>query len=96
MTMDNNNNLLRPASAASGPKSIESVGSASGSSRPVSASSIGSFSVLFRTFAKFGDSKSQGDAITLSNSDKWMRQAKVIDSKLTTVDTGICFKQVAK
>lgn len=51
----------------------------------------------FRTFARFGDSKSSGEAITLSNIDKWMKQAKVIDAKkITTTDTGIYFKQIAK
>ncbi|RWS10882.1 TPPP family protein CG4893-like protein [Dinothrombium tinctorium] len=56
-----------------------------------------SFEEMFKAFAKFGDSKSVGDAITLSNSDKWFKQAKVIDGKkITTVDTGIYFKQIAK
>ncbi|KAH9362411.1 hypothetical protein HPB48_020179 [Haemaphysalis longicornis] len=55
-----------------------------------------SFDGQFKAFAKFGDSKSTGDAITLSNSDKWFKQAKVIDGKkITTTDTGIYFKQVA-
>ncbi|KAG0444759.1 hypothetical protein HPB47_013410 [Ixodes persulcatus] len=55
------------------------------------------FEGQFKAFAKFGDSKSTGDAITLSNSDKWFKQAKVIDGKkITTTDTGIYFKQVAK
>ncbi|RWS31812.1 TPPP family protein-like protein [Leptotrombidium deliense] len=77
-------------------------------SRPVSAncdppanakanSGSSSFEEMFKVFAKFGDSKSVGDAITLSNSDKWFKQAKVIDGKkITTVDTGIYFKQIAK
>lgn len=56
-----------------------------------------SFEELFRIFAKFGDIKSKGDNITLSNSDKWMKQAKVIDGKkITTTDTGIYFKQTTK
>ncbi|XP_035217102.1 tubulin polymerization-promoting protein homolog [Stegodyphus dumicola] len=55
-----------------------------------------SFEDQFKLFAKFGDSKSTGEAITLSNSDKWMKQAKVIDKKLTTTDTGIYYKMVAK
>ncbi|UXI19262.1 hypothetical protein NH340_JMT05205 [Sarcoptes scabiei] len=58
-----------------------------------------SFKKLFRLFAKFGDSKSNGDSITLTNSDKWFKQAKIIDAnnkKITTTDTGIYFKQVAK
>lgn len=51
----------------------------------------------FQTFAKFGDSKSTGESITLSNIDKWLKQAKVIDGKtITTTDTGIYFKQIAK
>lgn len=38
-----------------------------------------------------------GETITLSNSDKWMKQAKVIDpKKITTTDTGIAFKKIAK
>lgn len=48
----------------------------------------------FRLFSKFGDTKSDGKSLTLSQSDKWMKQAKVIDGKkLTTTDTGICFKK---
>ena len=48
----------------------------------------------FRIFAKFGDSKADGKAISLSQSDKWMKQAKVIDGiKITTTDTGIYFKK---
>lgn len=73
------------------------------SSRPVSAVSTASaaedntpFGKAFRAFAKFGDSKNSGDAITLSNSDKWFKQAKVIDKKITTTDTGIYWKQIAK
>lgn len=54
------------------------------------------FNDQFKLFAKFGDSKSTGEAITLSNSDKWMKQAKVIDKKITTTDTGIYYKMVAK
>lgn len=49
---------------------------------------------IFEAFAKFGDPKGEGKTITLSNSDKWMKQAKVFDKKLTTVDTGICFKKL--
>ncbi|EDW95422.1 tubulin polymerization-promoting protein homolog isoform X1 [Drosophila yakuba] len=47
----------------------------------------------FKAFSKFGDSKSDGKLITLSQSDKWMKQAKVIDKKITTTDTGIHFKK---
>jgi len=65
---------------------------------PVAPKNLGAnFAEIFRAFAKFGDSKSTGEAITLSNSDKWMKQAKVIDpKKVTTTDTGIAFKKVGK
>lgn len=53
-----------------------------------------SFKAQFRAFSKFGDTKSDGKHITLSQSDKWMKQAKVIDGKkITTTDTGIYFKK---
>lgn len=53
------------------------------------------FEENFKNFAKFGDPKSDGKQITLSNSDKWMKQAKVIDGKkITTTDTGIYFKKL--
>ncbi|KAH8297544.1 hypothetical protein KR054_002300 [Drosophila jambulina] len=52
-----------------------------------------SFADQFKAFSKFGDTKSDGKLITLSQSDKWMKQAKVIDKKITTTDTGIHFKK---
>ncbi|KAJ8948825.1 hypothetical protein NQ318_013477 [Aromia moschata] len=53
------------------------------------------FEENFRIFAKFGDPKSDGRQINLSNSDKWMKQAHVIDGKkITTTDTGIYFKKL--
>ena len=52
------------------------------------------FKDQFKAFSKFGDTKSDGKHITLSQSDKWMKQAKVIDGKkVTTTDTGIYFKK---
>ncbi|KAK2585873.1 hypothetical protein KPH14_010465 [Odynerus spinipes] len=67
----------------------------SGNSTPGSpASPAGSFLASFKAFSKFGDPKSDGKLITLSQSDKWMKQAKVIDGKkITTTDTGIYFKK---
>lgn len=54
-----------------------------------------SFEDAFKAFSKFGDTKSDGKQITLSQSDKWMKQAKVIDGKkITTTDTGIYFKKL--
>ncbi|XP_022909254.1 tubulin polymerization-promoting protein homolog [Onthophagus taurus] len=54
-----------------------------------------SFEDQFKSFSKFGDPKSDGKQITLSQSDKWMKQAKVIDGKkITTTDTGIYFKKL--
>lgn len=59
-----------------------------------SAPSGGTFLSSFKAFSKFGDPKSDGKLITLSQSDKWMKQAKVIDGKkITTTDTGIYFKK---
>ncbi|XP_015109910.1 TPPP family protein CG45057 [Diachasma alloeum] len=53
-----------------------------------------SIATNFKAFSKFGDTKSDGKHITLSQSDKWMKQAKVIDGKkITTTDTGIYFKK---
>lgn len=62
---------------------------AAGSSPPSAA-----FKEQFKAFSKFGDTKSDGKLITLSQSDKWMKQAKVVDGKsITTTDTGIHFKK---
>jgi len=48
----------------------------------------------FRAFSKFGDSKSEGKSLSLSQSDKWMKQAKVVDGKaISTTDTAIAFKK---
>ncbi|KAL1128827.1 hypothetical protein AAG570_013361 [Ranatra chinensis] len=58
-------------------------------------SGVPSFSDTFKSFSKFGDAKSDGKHISLSQSDKWMRQAKVIDNKtIFTTDTGIYFKKL--
>lgn len=57
-------------------------------------STVGDFKEQFKAFSKFGDTKSDGKQITLSQSDKWMKQAKVIDKKITTTDTGIHFKKL--
>ncbi|KAG4079808.1 hypothetical protein HA402_014939 [Bradysia odoriphaga] len=54
----------------------------------------GDFKESFKVFSKFGDTKSDGKHITLSQSDKWMKQAKVIDKKITTTDTAIHFKKL--
>lgn len=48
----------------------------------------------FRAFSKFGDVKSDGKLISLSQSDKWMKQAGVFDKKVTTTDSGIHFKKL--
>lgn len=52
---------------------------------------MGDLSNQFAAFSKFGDSKSDGKTITLTQIDKWMKQAQVFDKKLTTTDTGIEF-----
>uniref|UniRef100_A0A1B6C674 TPPP family protein n=1 Tax=Clastoptera arizonana TaxID=38151 RepID=A0A1B6C674_9HEMI len=54
-----------------------------------------SLEMQFCAFSKFGDTKSDGKTITLTQSDKWMKQAGVIDGKkITTTDTGICFNKL--
>jgi len=51
----------------------------------------------FTAFSRFGNKEEDGKHITLSNCDKWMKQAKVIDGKkITTTDTSICFKKLFK
>ena len=59
-----------------------------------SASGAGDLKEAFKAFSKFGDTKSDGKLITLSQSDKWLKQAKVIDKKITTTDTAIHFKKL--
>lgn len=68
-----------------------------GEKPPASPTPTGQLSLkdVFKAFSKFGDTKSDGKHITLSQSDKWMKQAKVIDGKkITTTDTGIYFKKL--
>ncbi|XP_015911055.1 tubulin polymerization-promoting protein family member 2-like isoform X2 [Parasteatoda tepidariorum] len=56
-----------------------------------------SFNQLFRLYARFGDTSKSGEYMTLTCSDKWLRNAKVLDNRrVTTTDTGIYFKQIAK
>ena len=51
----------------------------------------------FEAFAKFGDKTADGKTIKLTQSDKWFKQAGIIDGKaLSTTDTGIAFRKVAK
>ena len=51
----------------------------------------------FKLFAKFGDKAADGTTIKLSQSDKWFKQAGVIQAKgVTTTDTGIAFRKISK
>ena len=51
----------------------------------------------FELFSKFGESGSSGSKITLSQSDRWLRQAKVIDGwSVTTIDTAIAFRKISR
>lgn len=80
--------------------SIEENGKSNGDSNGSAAASAPAaantpeFKEQFKAFSKFGDTKSDGKLITLSQSDKWMKQAKVIDKKITTTDTAIHFKKL--
>ncbi|KAJ8984448.1 hypothetical protein NQ317_012512 [Molorchus minor] len=47
----------------------------------------------FKNFAKFGDAKSDGRTIKLSNIDRWFKQAEIMNKKLTMTDTGVEFNK---
>lgn len=53
-----------------------------------------SFEAQFDAFSRFGDAHSDGKSVTLSQSDKWMKQANVFNKKITTTDTAIHFKKL--
>lgn len=55
---------------------------------------MASFEAQFDAFSKFGDAHSDGKSLTLSQSDKWMKQANVFDKKISTTDTAIHFKKL--
>ncbi|XP_024943785.1 TPPP family protein CG45057-like [Cephus cinctus] len=55
---------------------------------------MATFESQFIAFSKFGDTRSDGTTISLSQSDKWMKQAKVIDKNITTTDTAIAFNKL--
>lgn len=89
--------LAKLALDDSKPKTEETNGTANGAgaAAPKAAPAAGDFKESFKAFSKFGDTKSDGKHITLSQSDKWMKQAKVIDTKkITTTDTAIHFKKL--
>merc|ERR1719356_665508 len=68
-----------------------------GSSPSVKEPEPGLLKDQFKLFAKFGDKAADGSTIKLSQSDKWFKQAGVIQAKgITTTDTGIAFRKVAK
>lgn len=103
--MSNGSNSPLPASPVPIPAPTPAVSTNSAGSSDVTAPveevaqlAIGepkvSFQDQFKAFSKFGDTKSDGKLITLSQSDKWMKQAKVIDKKITTTDTAIHFKKL--
>lgn len=82
-------------SKASNGSSPANGAAATASAAPASpAPPAGDFKESFKAFSKFGDTKSDGKQLTLSQSDKWMKQAKVIDKKITTTDTAIHFKKL--
>ncbi|XP_026319402.1 TPPP family protein CG45057-like [Hyposmocoma kahamanoa] len=50
---------------------------------------------VFTEYAKFGNPKNDGKTITLSNVDKWLKDAGITDGKkVTTTDTGIAFQKL--
>lgn len=72
----------------------EEAAGSNGATPKTAPASNAAFKEQFKAFSKFGDTKSDGKHLTLSQSDKWMKQAKVIDKKITTTDTGIHFKKL--
>lgn len=57
-------------------------------------SSTAEFNSQFEAFAKFGDKKSSGKDISLTQSDKWLKQAKVLGEgeAIPIADAAIYFK----
>ncbi|XP_017772743.1 PREDICTED: TPPP family protein CG45057-like [Nicrophorus vespilloides] len=55
---------------------------------------MATFDEVFKAFSKFGDTNSDGKTISLSQSDKWMKQAGIFDKVITTTDTSIHFKKL--
>ena len=52
---------------------------------------------LFVHFSRYGDPHASGQHITLSQSDKWMKQAGVIDNwNVTATDTAIAFRKISR
>lgn len=62
-----------PEANGNAPKAVEP----SSSPAPNAETSTATFKDQFKAFSKFGDVKSDGKFITLSQSDKWMKQAHV-------------------
>ncbi|XP_059087154.1 uncharacterized protein LOC131883658 isoform X2 [Tigriopus californicus] len=51
----------------------------------------------FDRFARYGEPRATGDFITLSQTEKWFKQAGVIDNwNVTTTDTAIYFRKISK
>ena len=51
----------------------------------------------FQSYSGLGDRRSDGSHISCSQSDKWLKQARIIDGRmLTTVDTAILWKKLCK
>jgi len=51
----------------------------------------------FHSYSRLGDRRSDGSHISCSQSDKWLKQARIIDGRiLTPVDTTILWKKLCK
>ena len=52
---------------------------------------------LFAHYARFGDPHSTGHHITLAQTDKWFRQAGIVDNwNVTATDTAISYRKVSR
>lgn len=82
MALESNEDVAKPATA---PKEAahEDAGSKGATKKEENGTpkaapvSTAAFKEQFKAFSKFGDTKSDGKHLTLSQSDKWMKQAKV-------------------
>ena len=52
---------------------------------------------LFVYFARFGEHGASGQHISLTQSDKWLKQSGVVDNwNVTTTDTAIAFRKISR
>jgi hypothetical protein len=48
---------------------------------------------VFVVVYKFGDTKSDGRTITVTQSDRWMKQVQILNTETAITDTGVYFNK---